>query len=237
MSMMDIHLEVFEGPLDLLLYLVKKNNMDIYDIQISKITGEYLQYLDIMKDLNLEVAGEFLVMASTLMQIKARMLLPKQPQAEDGEDGSDPRAGLIQQLEEYQKFKTASKVLEERFVKYRDVFYRGSPVFSVEDKVLDAEFTAIIEAVRRAFEKLPDKKEIAGESFPIESRMEKILNSLSGREWILLDEVFEGETRKLGVITCFLAMLELIKQRKVIVSQDDTFREVRIYLRKEEPAA
>lgn len=234
MSMMDIHLEVFEGPLDLLLYLVKKNNMDIYDIKISEITGEYLAYLDVMKELNLEVAGEFLVMASTLMQIKAKMLLPKQQAPEGEEEGEDPRAGLIHQLEEYQKFKTASKVLEERFVKYRDVFYRGSPVFSVEDKVLDAEFAAIIEAVRRAFEKLPDKKEIAGENFPIESRMEKIMNLLSGKEWVLLDEVFENETKKMAVITCFLAMLELIKQRKIIVSQDDAFKEVRIYPRKEE---
>ncbi len=233
MNMMDIHLEVFEGPLDLLLYLVKKNNMDIYDIKISEITSEYLSYLEVMKELNLEVAGEFLVMASTLMQIKAKMLLPKQPSPEEGEEGQDPRAGLIQQLEEYQKFKTASKVLEERFVKYRDVFYRGSPVFSVEDKVLDAEFAAIIEAVKRAFEKLPDRKEISGEDFPIESRMEKIMNLLAAKEWVLLDEVFENETKKLAIITCFLAMLELIKQRKIIVSQDDAFKEVRIYARKE----
>ncbi len=235
MSMMDIHLEIFEGPLDLLLYLVKKNNMDIYDIQISEITGEYLKYLDIMKDLNLEIAGEFLLMASTLMQIKARMLLPKQPQDEDLEKGEDPRAALIQQLEEYQQFKTASKVLEERFVKFRDVFYRGSPVFSVEEKALDVEFTAIIEAVRRAFEKLPDRKEIAGEDFPIESRMDKITGLLSGREWVLLDDVFASEDKKMGIITCFLAMLELIKQRRIIVSQDEAFKEVRIYLRKEEP--
>ena len=235
MSMMDIHLEVFEGPLDLLLYLVKKNNMDIYDIHISEITGEYLKYLDIMKDLNLEVAGEFLVMASTLMQIKARMLLPKQSQCEDGEEGIDPRAGLIQQLEEYQKFKTASKMLEERFVKFRDVFYRGSPVFSVEEKVLDVEFTAIIESVRRAFEKLPDKQEITAETFPIETRMDKIIRLLSTKEYVLLDDIFSSETKKLGVITCFLAMLELVKQRKIIVNQDGAFKEVRIYLREEEP--
>lgn len=233
MNMMDIHLEVFEGPLDLLLYLVKKNNMDIYDIKISEITSQYLSYLEVIKDLNLELAGEFIVMASTLMQIKAKMLLPKQTSPHDMEEGQDPRAELIQQLQEYQKFKTASKVLEERFVKYRDVFYRGSPVFSVEDKVLNVEFAAIIEAVKRAFEKLPDRKEISGEDFPIESRMEKIMNLLALKEWLILDEVFENETKKLAIITCFLAMLELIKQRKIIVSQDDAFKEVRIYARKE----
>jgi segregation and condensation protein A len=234
MNMMDIHLEVFEGPLDLLLYLVKKNNLDIYDIPISQITGEYLEYLQIMKDLNLDVAGEFLVMASTLMQIKAKMLLPKQPSEGDEEEGQDPRGELVYQLEEYQKFKAASKMMEERFLKYRDVFYRGSPVFAKEDKYLDVEFTALIEAVKRAFERIGDKKEVEGENFPIESRIDKILSMLASKEWLLLDEVFITETHRLGVITCFLAILELVKLRKILVNQDDMFKEVRIYLRKEE---
>ncbi|PIS47905.1 MAG: segregation/condensation protein A [Elusimicrobia bacterium CG08_land_8_20_14_0_20_51_18] len=232
MNSIDIHLEIFEGPLDLLMYLIKKNNLDIYDIPISQITREYLSYLDVMKELNLEIAGEFLVMASTLMQIKARMLLPKQPD-ENEEEGKDPREKLVSMLEDYQKYKTASKILEERFNKFKDVFYRGSPVFSNEDKFLDVEFMALIDAVKRAFEKLPDKKEIQGEDFPIETRIEKVLNFFKEREWILLDEVFKDETRKLGVITCFLAMLELIKQGKIIVAQDEPLSEVRVYLRKE----
>lgn len=234
MNLLDVHLDVFEGPLDLLLYLIKKNNLDIYDIPISQITQEYLEYLEVMKDLNLEIAGEFLVMASTLMQIKAKMLLPKQPGEDGEEEGPDPRGELVTMLEEHQKFLEASKLLEERFNKFKDVFYRGSPVFANEDKFIDVEFIALIEAVKRAFERLPEKKEIEGDKFPIETRIEKILNMFKNREWLILDEIFMDETKKMGIITCFLALLELIKQRQIIAVQDEPLGEVRIYLRKEE---
>jgi len=233
MNLLDVHLDVFEGPLDLLMYLIKKNNLDIYDIPISKITEEYLAYLDVMKELNLEVAGEFLVMASTLMQIKAKMLLPKSPQEEGDEEGKDPRSQLVSMLEEHQKYMEAAKLLNERFNKFKDVFYRGSPVFTSEDKFLDVEFMALIDAVKRAFEKLPEKEEIEADNFPIETRIEKILVLLKNREWVLIDDIFAGETKKLGIITCFLALLELVKQRNIIVVQDEPLAEVRIYLRKE----
>jgi len=233
MNLLDVHLDVFEGPLDLLMYLIRKNNLDIYDIPISKITEEYLAYLDVMKNLNLEVAGEFLVMASTLMQIKAKMLLPKHPQDEGDEEGKDPREQLVSMLEEHQKYMEASKILGERFNKFKDVFYRGSPVFASEDKFLDVEFMALIDAVKKAFEKLPDKEEIEADNFPIETRIEKILTLLKSREWILIDDIFSGETKKMGIITCFLALLELVKQRRIIVAQDEPLSEVRIYLRKE----
>ena len=133
MSAIDIHLDIFEGPLDLLMYLINKNNLDIYDIPISQITREYLEYLDLMKELNLEIAGEFLVMASTLMQIKARMLLPSN-EKDEGEEGPDPRKELVERLEEYQKFQKVSGVFEERFMAFKDIYYRGSPVFSNEEK-------------------------------------------------------------------------------------------------------
>ncbi|MBI4655830.1 MAG: segregation/condensation protein A [Elusimicrobia bacterium] len=227
---LDVHLDVFEGPLDLLMYLIRKNNLDIYDIPISQITREYLEYLEVMKDLNLEVAGEFLVMAATLMQIKSKMLLPSH--ALDGEDetGPDPRAELVSKLEEFQRYQAASKILQEKFSVYKDVFYRGSPVFSNDEKFLDVEIFALLEAVKRAFEKTQDKEIMEGEEFPIESRIEKILSVLKTKEWILLDEIFSGENRKQGVVTCFLAALELIKQRKIITMQDTAFGEIRIYL-------
>lgn len=232
MNLMDIHLEIFEGPLDLLLYLIKKNNIDIYDIPISQITQEYLNYLEIMKELNLDIAGEFLVMASTLMQIKAKMLLPKKEE-EGEEEGKDPREKLVKMLEEYQKYKTATSILQERFNKYKDVFYRGSPVFSSEDKHLNVELIHLFEAVKRAFERLEEKQEIEGEDFPIEVKIEKILNMLKEKQWLSLDDVFQDETHKRGIITCFLAVLELVKMNKILVKQDELFAEARIYLKHE----
>lgn len=238
---MNVNLDVFEGPMDLLLYLIRKNNLDIYDIPIAQITREYLDYLEVMKDLNLDVAGEFLVMASTLMQIKAKTLLPSQ--AEPGADeGPDPAAELISKITEYQKYKEAAKFLDARFEVYKDVFYRGSPLFSDAEKILNLEMFELIEAVKRAMERVEDKADgpaVRGEQFPIETRMEKILDLLSSRDWLLLDDVFTGETKKLGVITCFMALLELIKLRRIMARQDAPLGEIRIYLRNEpgEPAA
>jgi segregation and condensation protein A len=134
---MDVRLDNFEGPLDLLLYLIRKNDLDVYDIPISQITTEYLAYLDLLKDLNLEVAGEFLVMASTLMQIKAQLLLPS-PEAID-ESGPDPRSELVNKLLEYQRFKEASTILTGWNDKAKDVYYRHvPPSFDEEDFILRA---------------------------------------------------------------------------------------------------
>ncbi|OIO03906.1 MAG: segregation/condensation protein A [Elusimicrobia bacterium CG_4_10_14_0_2_um_filter_56_8] len=228
MNAIDIHLENFEGPLDLLMHLIKKNNLDIYDIPISQITSEYLQYLEVMKSLNLEVAGEFLVMAATLMQVKAKMLLPA-PERPEGESGPDPRGALVSMLEEYQRYKEASKEMNWRFARFKDAFYRGSPVFSSEEKFLDLDFSALMDAVKRAFERAEPSRGVQGEPFPIGSRVAKIEKMLEGREWLLLDDVFASETKRLGVITCFMALLELVKQRKIMVSQDEAYTEVRIY--------
>lgn len=228
MNAIDIHLENFEGPLDLLMHLIKKNNLDIYDIPISQITAEYLQYLEVMKSLNLDVAGEFLVMAATLMQIKAKMLLPA-PEVVDGENGPDPRGALVSMLEEYQRYKEASKEMNTRFSRFKDAFYRGSPVFTSEEKYLDLDFYALMDAVRRAFERAEPSREVEADQFPIESRVAKIEKLLEGREWLILDEVFASETKRLGVITCFMALLEMVKQRKILISQDEAYTEVRIY--------
>lgn len=228
MNAIDIHLENFEGPLDLLMHLIRKNNLDIYDIPISNITAEYLQYLEVMKSLNLEVAGEFLVMAATLMQVKAKMLLPA-PEQPEGEGGPDPRGALVSMLEEYQRYKEASKEMNTRFTKFRDAFYRGSPVFASEEKFLDLDFYALMDAVKRAFERAEPTREVEADQFPIESRVAKIQKMLEGRGWLLLDEVFASEKKRLGVITCFMALLELVKQRKIVVAQDEAYAEVRIY--------
>ncbi len=235
---MNVAIDVFEGPMDLLLYLIRKNNLDIYDIPIAQITKEYLTYLEVMKDLNLDVAGEFLVMASTLMQIKAKTLLPSQADP-SGDEGPDPAAELINKITEYQKYKEAALILDTRFDQYKDIFYRGSPMFQDSEKVLNLELFELLEAVKRAMDRIDDKdpsREVRAEQFPIETRMEKIVTMLSTREWILLDDVFVGETKKLGVITCFMALLELLKMHKILARQDATLGEIRIY-RRGEPGA
>lgn len=224
----DIHLENFEGPLDLLMHLIKKSNLDIYDIPIAQITTEYLEYLEIIKSLNLDVAGEFLVMAATLMQIKAKMLLPSQEKA-DGENGPDPRGQLVSMLEDYQRYKAASKVIGDRFTQYKDTFYRGSPVFSNDDKYLKLDLSTLLDCVQRAFNKASPTKEMQRDMFPLESRIEKIKKLIEGKEWLILDDVFATETQRLGVITCFIAVLELVKQHFIIVAQDVSCGEVRIY--------
>ncbi|MCX5783885.1 MAG: segregation/condensation protein A, partial [Elusimicrobia bacterium] len=209
-----------------------KNNLDIYDVPIAQITQEYLSYIDIMKELNLDVAGEFLVMASTLMQIKARMLLPSHEAAQ--EEGPDPWAELAEKISEYEKYKNVSKFLDSQFDQFKDVFYRGSPAFSDSERVLNVEFFELLEAVRRAFTNIKeDATLVESEQFPIEVKMEKILNLLSERPWVLIDEIFGGEKRRAGVVTCFLALLELMKLKKIISRQDKPLGEIRIYLRPE----
>jgi segregation and condensation protein A len=227
-----IQLDVFEGPLDLLLHLIKKDNLDIYDINISEITGQYLKYLDVMKELNLEIAGEFLVMASALMQIKARQLLPSQaPTSED--DGPDPAKELVAKLVEYHKFKEASKFLENNFEKYKDSFYKSAPVFAEGEKVLNIQLFDLLAAVRRAIDRL-DERENAGllsaEEFPIDKKMDKVILLVTERPWVLLDDIFRGETKKRGIVTCFMAVLELLKIGMIFARQDAQSAEIRIYL-------
>lgn len=235
-SAIDVHTEVFEGPLDLLLYLIKKDNLDIYDIPIAQITQEYLAYLDVIKELNLDTAGEFLLMAATLMQIKVRMLLPSQAESEQ-EQGPDPRVELSAKLAEYEKYKAAALLLDSKYDAYKDIFYRGSPKFSESDKVLNLELFDLLDAVKRAFDTVEDDgRTLSGELFPIETRIEKIVTLLRERDWILLDDVFKGEKKRMGIITCFMAMLELIKQRKIFARQDAQFGEIRIYMSTGEPA-
>ena len=230
-----VRLDVFEGPMDLLLHLIKKDNLDIYDINISEITAQYLEYLDVMKQLNLELAGEFLVMASTLMQIKARQLLPSQV-ATSEEDGPDPAKELIEKIVEYQKFKQASLYLQENFEKYKNNFYKSAPVFDNGERVLNVQLFDLLAAVRSAFENLESREHadlLKVEEFPIDKKMDKVLWLLKRRPGVLADEVFAGETKKRGVITCFMAVLELLKIGKILARQDGEGSEIRLYLNPE----
>ena len=231
----NVHINVFEGPMDLLLHLIKKDNLDICDINIAEITKQYLDYLNVMKELNLEVAGEFLVMASTLMQIKAKTLLPSQtPTTED--EGPNPVKELIAKLVEYQNYKEASKFLEQKFEENKDNFYRSAPIFDDGEKIINLQLFDLLSAVKRAFERLDERKRIEllnVEEFPIEMKMQKVVDMFKKREWVLLDDIFVGETKKRGVITCFMALLELMKIKKIIARQDAQQGQIRIYLNPE----
>jgi len=231
----NIQLDVFEGPMDLLLHLIKKDNLNIYDVNISDITKQYLEYLDIMKSLNLEVAGEFLVMASTLMQIKAKQLLPSQAPTTE-EDGPNPAQDLLNKIMEYQKFKEAGKFLDGRSDEFKDYFYKSAPVFDAGERVFNLQMFDLLSAVKRAFDRLDERARtemLQAEEFPIEKKLDKIIEMLSAKTWALLDDIFAGETKKRGVITCFLALLELMKIRKVMARQDKKGGEIRIYLNPE----
>ncbi len=231
----NVRINVFEGPMDLLLHLIKKDNLDVCDINIAEITKQYLDYLNVMKELNLEVAGEFLVMASTLMQIKAKTLLPSQAPTSENE-GPDPAKELIAKLVEYQKYKEASQYLNQKLEENKDKFYRTAPVFDSGEKIINVQMFDLLTAVKRAFERLDERKRIELlkiEEFPIEVKMQKVVDMLSQRTWVLLDDIFVGETKKRGIITCFMALLELIKIKKLLARQDEQEGQIRIYLNPE----
>ncbi|MDE2292654.1 MAG: segregation/condensation protein A, partial [Elusimicrobia bacterium] len=231
----EVHLEMFEGPLDLLLYLIRKNDLDIQNIPLAQITREYLSYLDLMKELNLDVAGDFLVMAASLMQIKARSLLPSQEGEEGGPEGPDPRSELVSKLQEYQKFKEAAGFLQRRADAWSDVFYRGAPAFQEREKSLNIRIFDLLSTLREVLDRAEaEGRVVTGEEHPIEQKMEKILALLGERPYVTLREIFSGERRRRAIISCFLALLELVKLQRIFARQEGPFAEILIY-KKEAP--
>jgi len=230
----DIHLDVFEGPLDLLLHLIKKNDLEISEIKIADITAEYLSYLELMKDLNIEIAGEFLVMASTLMQIKAKTLLPSN---DDGEDGEDPFDQLKNRLIEYQKYKEIGKLLSYKAIENSQVYYRPAPVIDKQDFVLDATLFDLMGSFREALTALPeDIKEIMYKEIPIETKIREILDVLEGKQYVSFTEILKMQKSRMALIVCFMAVLELVKSRQIAAKQSELFDEIRIYkIYNEEP--
>ncbi|PIR19622.1 MAG: segregation/condensation protein A [Elusimicrobia bacterium CG11_big_fil_rev_8_21_14_0_20_64_6] len=232
----EVSLELFEGPLDLLLFLVKKNDLDINNIPIAEITKEYLSYLELMKDMDLDIAGDFLVMAATLMAVKSRSLLPSEQAALEGDEGPNPAAELAQKLIEYQKFKEASKFLAGRADEMAGVFYRGAPHFEEAEKSPNVslfDLMAHLQVILAGAE--DDSQSVEGEEFPIEEKMEKILFLLSERPMIPWEELFADERKRRGIIACFLAMLELTKLQKIFIRQEGTFGKISIFRKDDAP--
>jgi len=219
-------LEIFEGPLDLLLHLIKKDEVDVHDIPIAKITDQYLSYLDLFEQLNLDLAGEYLVMAATLMAIKSRLLLP--PEEGEEEDEDDPRADLVRQLEEYQRFRAAAGQLADRDRLDRDVFRRPASELEEDQRELpplrELDLADLMDALREVLKRLPEEKahEILGERPAIRPRILAVLERLRVGDVVFTDLFPEGSSRR-EVIVTFLALLELVKMRAIRATQPERF--------------
>lgn len=225
-----VRTEAFEGPLDLLLHLIKKNELDIYNIPIAEITRQYLDYLDVMRELNLDVAGEFLVMASTLIQIKSQMLLPQAVDTMEEEQGEDPRAELVRRLLEYERYREASYLLVAREVLHRDVFARTFPSEELEafpsDEALPAvEMFELVDALRRILAKIPVESfhEVGSENISIADRISDILEFLQGKDAVDFEELFAGSSTREFIVASFLAVLELCRLRMIRLLQFENY--------------
>ena len=227
-----VRLEVFEGPLDLLLHLIKREQVDIYDIPIATITDQYLDYLNMMRSLNLDVAGEFLLMAATLLHIKSKMLLPS-PLEEEEEEGEDPRAELVNRLLEYQKYKEAAARLHERDILDRDIFVQGYQGEVSEDGgLIEVGVFELIEALKDVLNRssLEAAYDITLDRITIEERIAQILEvvKLEG-SGLLFSSLFSGASSKEDIIISFLAILELIRMRMIKVYQKAPFGPIEIF--------
>lgn len=216
---------VFEGPLDLLLHLIKQNQLDIYDIPIALVTEQYLEYIRIMKALDLTIAGEFLVMAATLMYIKSRMLLPT-PREEEEEEEEDPRAELVQRLVEYKRFKEAAVHLSQQALLERDVFIRPAQEIEAEEGEIEADLFHLIDALRELLtrQEVEDFHEVTLERVTLRERMRELYERLQGvREAVPFSSLFAPVASRLELIVTFLALLELIKSGMLRAFQREIF--------------
>lgn len=232
---MKIKLEVFEGPLDLLLYLIRKEEIDIYDIPIAKITEQYLEYIEFMKLLDLSIAGEFILMAATLMHIKSKMLLPPDPNEVKEEEEMDPRLELVQKLLEYKKFKEAAGQLFEKEMRQKDIFSRGAGNFNVDaEKDAKPSFEAslfdLITAFNKVLKDIPKEVfyEVIKDEFTVEGKMHDIFHILTGRPVIYFSDLFKNAKSKFEIVTIFLAILELIRLKEIVAVQDEPFSEIKV---------
>lgn len=220
-----VQLEIFEGPLDLLLHLIKKNEVSITDIPIAAITEQYLAALELMQSLNLDVAGEFLVMAATLIHIKSRMLLPAGADEPDEDEGIDPRDELVRRLLEYQRYKDAASVLEQREILTRDVFIRGGG--STEEAgprgFREISIFELLGALKRVIERLPKDvfHEVTLEKITVREKMTLLLDKLHERGSLVFEALFEHVRTRMEIVVTFLAMLELVKVRAIRIVQEE----------------
>ena len=234
-----IKLDIFEGPLDLLMYLIKKNEIDIYNIPIALVTEQYLHYLNIIKSLNLDLAGEYLVMAATLIHIKSRMLLPVPEEPSDEQSEDDPRFELIKQLLEYQTFKEAAADLGKRPLLERDVFVRSAPLpaeiekpdTEEEEELIEVSIFELIEAFHHLVSRI-DKNELLEidlEKMSITDIINDVMERLTREKNLTFDELIGEKRSRRSVIYTFLAILELIKLKMIKAYQTSAFGVIRVF--------
>lgn len=230
-----VALDLFEGPLDLLLYLIRREEVDICDIPIVKITDQYLRYLDLMRMLDLDVASEFLVMAATLLHIKSRMLLPPEERVaeEEGEEGEDPRLALVRQLLEYKKFKEAARFLSGREIEQHDVYPRyvdrtflpGPADGPLSEVSIFELISAFSDVLARCVEQ---PREIIEDAYTVSDKIKAIMDLIAVRSIVRFSELFGDRFVRTEVVATFLALLELIRLKKVLAHQPKPFEEIEI---------
>lgn len=233
-----VKLQNFEGPLDLLLYLIRKNEIDVYDIPIVLVTDQYLAYLDLMQELDLDVAGEFLVMAATLIHIKSRTLVPRIETAEDESEEEDPRDALVRRLLEHQKFKAAAELLHERETVRSAQWTR--PDGRIEDiagqpfeRELEVDLFSLLQAFQTVLARARERPPLAvpERRVSVEARIEQLLDRLSDTEACGFEDLFAEHEGRPDLITTFLALLEMIRLKLIRVFQSGPFEPIRVYKR------
>ena len=245
----NVKIEVFEGPFDLLFHLIEKNKLDIYDIPMTEITDQYISYIGELEEMNLDITSEFLVMAATLIEIKSKMLLPIQV-AEDkqlGIEDIDPRSELVRRLLEYRKYKAAAEELKDKEQRYQRIYFKPKEEIIFDEieepfSNLDCIDTKdLLLALRKCIEKKsktvsPEKniREMQRDTITIDDKINTILSLLSSSNKILFQNMFSNLSTKLEIITTFLALLELIKLKKVAAKQSTAYKDIIIELRNTE---
>ncbi len=233
-----VRLDNFEGPLDLLVHLIRRHEIDIYDIPIALITGQYLEYLELMQELDLDVAGEFLVMAATLIQIKARMLVPRPEAADEEEDAGDPRDALVQRLLEHEKYKAAAELLHERQTERSAQWTRpdsrvadiaGQPI----EREIEVDLFSLLQAFQAVMARARERRplELPDELVSIERRIEQLNARLSEKEACGFEDLFEEDRSRSELVTTFLALLEMVRLKLVRLFQSGPFAPIRVYRR------
>lgn len=226
-----VDLDVFSGPLDLLLYLIRKEEVDIYDIPIARITNQYLKYIELMSTLNLEVAGEFILMAATLIRIKTRLLLPHDPDLPDEED---PRVELIQALMEYRRYKEAGEVLRERALIEEQNFVPPNPVGKIQGRVDLEPVTTLYDLLTAFHDVLKTRTEepvheVTQTEIRVEDRMRLVIQALRREEYASFARFFADSRRRLVAVVTFIALLELARTQRIVMYQSQPFAELRVY--------
>jgi segregation and condensation protein A len=232
-----VQFDVFEGPLDLLLYLVKKEEVDIYEVNLTRIATEFIQYIDLMRELDLEIAGDFLVMAATLMLIKSRELLPldQQAPAEADEETTDPRWDLIRQLVEYKKFKDAAAQLQAREIQQDDVYPRDPAPPDLQPVATQAtpevslfDLLAAVNQVLLRIQQKEGPREIFEDRWTVSEKIALLRHLITERSQVRFSDLFEHSTSRSEVVVTFLAILELMRLRWIVASQPTPFADIEL---------